>query len=106
MIEKRRSDVLTPFERFYVISVSRKLLLKSGIVKFMIFVAFFYCESKCVSTDVTASTYDRKTATRHFEIIYDILGSFGLAQSFLKDLNGPIGRNGNRGVSNADLKDF
>ena len=48
-------------------------------------------ESTCDLTDVKASVYDTKTAARHFEIIYDILRSLGLAQFLLKGQNAAIG---------------
>ena len=49
-------------------------------------------------TDVLASIYDRKTATRLFDIIHDILRCLSLVQPLLKDRNPPIWRIGNQRV--------
>ena len=60
---------------------------------------FLNCESSSDSTDISASIYERKTAARPFDTIYDILRSLSLVQSLLKGRNALIWRIGNRGVN-------
>ena len=60
---------------------------------------FLNCVSKFDLTDVLGSIYDRKTAARPFDTIYDILRSLSVAQSLLKGQNSRIWRVGNRGVN-------
>ena len=59
---------------------------------------FLNCVSTFDLTDVLGSIYDRKTAARPFDTMYDILRSLSVAQSLLKGQNSPIWRVGNRGV--------
>ena len=73
---------------------SRKIV-KSGKIMAQ---TFLNCVSTFDLTDVLGSIYDRKTAARPFDTIYDILRSLSVAQSLLKGQNSPIWRVGNRGV--------
>ena len=78
MLLNRRLDILTPFPTLYDHSVSFNPLSKSNLWYSSIW--FFYIESTYDLTDVSASSYDRKTAARHFDTNQKVLRFLSLAQ--------------------------
>ena len=100
MFERLRFKILTLSTTFYDILVSRNPVSKSKNSKIcdILANAFFNCERTCDLTDVTASSYDRKTDARPFDTIHNILQCVNLVQSILRDRNVPIWRIRNRRV--------
>ena len=62
-----------------------KIQFNQKIAKFVKFMAHFLnCKSTYDLTDVQASIYDKKTASRRFDLVHDILSLLILAQSLRK----------------------